>query len=142
MTKADSPCGRRPLVLVAVVPSLSVTSVAHDVVTVHVLGASWMIRPVDGSPPTEEWWMHQTEDAVVSSRLLMFPLAVNDSVELACVEWQILHRRRHAHLQLSPVQTSAVLLLYSRKDINTVSSIGLLHISYPSDANQHFPSPL
>ena len=83
--KTDAPCERLPLVLVAVVLSLSVISAARDVVPVHVLGVSWKTQPVDGSPPTEECSMHQTEDAVVSSRLLMFPLPVNDSVELACV---------------------------------------------------------
>ena len=83
--KGNSPCEQLLLVLVEVSLSLSVTSVAHDAVTVHVLGVSWTRQPVDGSPLTEEYWTHQMEDAVVSSQLPMF-LEPHDSVELVCAE--------------------------------------------------------
>ena len=61
---------------------------------------------VDGSPLTEECWMHQMEDVVGTSQPLWF---LQGSVALVwvCVEWQ----QCREHLSLSPELTSACVSL-------------------------------
>ena len=90
VSNADQPCEQRPLVLVSVVPSLSVTSAAHGVEAVRVMDASWrrQLLLVDDSIHTVDCLMHRMEDAVVTSRSLTF-LELRDSVELVSAEWWV-----------------------------------------------------